>query len=119
MKNLKEGTKKLFFSILILSALVYIIIIKIESKDKEKEFKNKQELLYDSFSHKIDSISIINKKLEKCQIKLTKQLDSLYNEQRNLNRKYEKEIRSINNATLDDHGKWFVSKIDSIISSSK
>lgn len=102
--------------ILVLLILVAAGIKNYHEIQHEKLEENKQEQLDNlkKYKQKMDSIEIVNQALVRKQEIIENKLDSLLRVQEELFIQYEKEIGTINNATIDEHGEWFITTIDSL-----
>ena len=119
MKNLKDLLTKCSFKtighILLVVGIVWASssIIKY-AKANEDASTLKLNAEVSNINLKIDSISTVNDSLIAAQFMLNKKLDSIKYLKFNEDVRYENEIIAINNSSISDDSKWFLSKIDSL-----
>lgn len=126
MMNLKTLGKRWYFKIgfhlIVFTILIILTIISIKTnesyisseKNKYLEYKYKQDSLLNAYKVKLDSMEIANLVLENERLVIDHKIDSITSKQNEINKKYEKEINSLRNASIIDHSNWFYSKLDSI-----
>ena len=116
MKNLKDLLTKCSFKtighILLVVGIVWASssIIKY-AKANEDASTLKLNAEVSNINLKIDSISTVNDSLIAAQFMLNKKLDSIKYLKFNEDVRYENEIIAINNSSISDDSKWFLSKI--------
>lgn len=121
MMNLKDLGKKLFSNKIFSSKVIHISLITIVIilvlglyRVAGKKENHDHSVLLEQYHNKLDSVLQINIRLERRQLVILENLDSLYNLKQNLTNEENEVITSIYSANANDHGRWFCTKLDSL-----
>lgn len=109
MKNLINLLKKYSFSIILLLVVLFLIVKKPMVITEENYVK------IDSLTRVGDSLVIEYNVLLRENHEIKKELEELDSLKNIEHENYEEKVNIAHNSSVDDHGEWFISRIDSVV----